>query len=149
MGKLHFSISSLVTSFSLFLNNKAFFPLTKAVIISYILRFNGQRHAMPAWIWIISPYVKHAYLETDRNTGILNQTQQRNYNGCIVFACVGGFRGHCIFWHPWKIMLAHNEFWKRHKKSYPPHKMSFLLFLSLCYKYNLKYPLDLLYFFSI
>lgn len=80
---------------------------------------------------------------------MLNGTQQRNYNVCIALACVGGFRGHCIFWHPWKIMLAHNELTTRHKKSYPSQKMSSLPFLSLCYKYSCKYPLERFYFFSV
>lgn len=81
--------------------------------------------------------------------GTLNGAQQRHYNRSIVFACVGGFRRHCTLWHPWKIMLAHSELLKRHKKSYPSHKMSSLPFLSLCYKYSHKYPLDLFYFFPI
>lgn len=96
-----------------------------------------------------SSHEQHISLEKARNMGKLNGTQQRHYNRFIVLACVGGFRRHCTLWQPWKIMLAHNELLKRHKKSYPSHKMSSLPFLSLCYKYSHKYPLDLFYFFPI
>lgn len=114
---------------------------------SHNLRHNIEICAMPVWTCIISPWVTLIFGESQKH-GNTKWNPQRNYNGSIVFACVGGFRRHCTLWHPWKIMLAHSVLLKRHKKSYPSHKVSSLPFLSLCYKYSHKYPLDLFYFFS-